>query len=311
LRPRFCAVRFWPMISKPCLMVGIGEILWDMLPGGKRLGGAPANFAYHAHALGARGIPVSRVGRDAAGKELLARLRAIGLSADAVASDRRRPTGTVDVELDSEGKPRYTIHSDVAWDHLRMSAPLRRLARDADAICYGTLGQRSRNSRAAIGDFIRSSRVGCLRILDVNLRQSFYGAGLIRRLLAESNVVKMNEEELPVVARLLGLRGTRITVMRRLAARYRLRLAALTRGAGGSILLAAGEVSENPGCRTRVADTVGAGDAFTAAMTIAFLRGEPLDRVNEYANRVASYVCSRMGATPPMPARLTAQRYFG
>ena len=299
------------MTPQPFVLVGIGEILWDMLPGGRQLGGAPANFAYHAHALGARGIPVSRVGPDAAGRDLLSRLEAIGLPAGGVETDGRWPTGTVDVQLDRTGKPRYVIHRRVAWDHLRISPPLRRLARSADAICYGTLGQRSRDSLAAISAFILSSRAECLRILDINLRQAFYSAGLIRRLLRESNVVKLNEDELPAVARVLTLRGSRAAILRRLAARYTLRLVAFTRGADGSILVAGDEVSQHPGCRTRIADTVGAGDAFTAAMTIAFLRGKPLDQVNDYANRVASYVCSQRGATPPMPERLTARRYFG
>ena len=293
------------------LLAGLGEILWDLLPAGKQLGGATANFAYHAHALGAEGVVVSCVGADQPGREIRAKLRRIGQSTRYVSTDPVHPTGSVDVRLDAAGKPRYVIHEHVAWDHLRLRPPLVELVRRADALCFGSLCQRSATSRATIQRLIRAAPPGCLRVFDVNLRQTFYSAALLRRLLGMSDVLKLNDEELPVIARLVGFRGSERQVMTRLISRYGIRTIALTRGSHGSQLVTASCTSMHPGFRVTVADTVGAGDAFTAALVIGLLRGEDLDRINDYANRVASYVCSRSGATPPMPRRLRGDVFFG
>ena len=288
------------------LIVGLGEILWDLLPAGKQLGGAPANFAYHAAALGARGAVVSRVGDDALGREVLARLDALGLDRSAVSVDPARPTGTVEVRLDAQGVPSYVIHEDVAWDFLPVSPQALSVCESAAAVCYGTLASRAPVSAEAIGELLAATPAGCLRVFDVNLRQSYYGAAVVRRLLALSNVVKLNDAELPVVAELLGLGGP--DPARALLERHDLRAVAVTRGGAGSRLYTPAGVSDHPGVPTTLVDTVGAGDAFTAALVLGLLDGHDPDRISTFATRLAAYVCSQPGATPPIPNDLRAAR---
>jgi len=280
------------------IVAGVGEILWDLLPDGKQLGGAPANFAYHARMLGAEAYPVSMVGNDPLGREILERLDAVGVSHEFIATDPAHPTGTVSVELEA-GIPRYVIHNDVAWDNLALTGHLLTLARRLDGMCFGTLAQRSPHSRAAIMGFIEATSPRCVRVLDINLRQQFYDAAIIEASLAHSQMVKLNDEELPVVAGVLGLApGTEDSLMEQLVLRYDLALVALTRGNNGSRLFTPEAISDHPGYRTTVADTIGAGDAFTAALLVGYLRGHVLDVINDEANRLASFVCSRIGAMP-------------
>jgi len=260
------------------LIVGIGEVLWDMLPSGKQLGGAPANFAYHANALGAEGIVVSHIGRDDLGKEIVRRLNALGLETPYVATDPQHPTGRVDVRLDSGGVPDYVIHAPAAWDFITADPELLDIAYQSAAVCYGTLAQRSPVSRDTIRTFLGRTRPGCLRVFDINLRQAYYTGALIRELLAVSTVLKLNDAELPVVAKILELEGDELSVARRLMADYPLRVVALTRGPNGSILFTPTETSDHPGVRVRVVDTVGAGDAFTAALVMGLLDGHDLER---------------------------------
>ncbi len=288
------------------VLVGIGELLWDLLPGGRQLGGAPANFAYHARALGAEGIPVSAVGADEPGRDARARLAELGLPDRWVASDPAHPTGAVDVALDARGAPRYTIREGAAWDHLPLTPDMLDLAGRADAVCFGSLGQRSPDARRSIRSFVSAARPGCLRVLDVNLRQAYFEAGLLRELLAASDVLKLNDEERPTLARLLGLPADEAGSLAALADRFHLKLVALTRGADGCLLLAGERRAEHPGFPARVVDTVGAGDAFTAAMVLNLLRGADLDAIASIANRVAAYVCTQAGATPPLPRELAA-----
>lgn len=289
------------------LIVGLGEVLWDLLPAGKQLGGAPAHFAYHAAALGARGAVVSRVGDDALGREVLARLDALVLDRSAVSLDADHPTGTVDVRLDAEGVPEYVIHENVAWDFLQASGPAQALCASADAVCYGTLASRSPVSGGSILELLRDTRADCLRVFDVNLRQSYYDEAVLRRLLDLSSVVKLNDAELPVIADLLGLDGP--DPAGRLFEQYRLRAVALTRGGSGSRLYTPTGVSDHPGGGAiTIADTVGAGDSFTAAIVLGLLDGHDPDRVNAFANRLAAHVCSMPGATPPISPELRAAR---
>ena len=289
-------------MAPPPTIVGIGEVLWDVLPAGKQLGGAPANFAYHAKALGADGVVVSRVGDDDLGREALRRLSQLGLDARHVGTDPDHPTGRVDVRLDARGVPSYVIHEDVAWDFLRATPDVIGLAGRADAVCYGTLAQRSPASREAIRTFVESTRPGCLRVLDGNLRQSYFDGQTVHGLLAASDVLKLNDEELPVVTRLLNVPGDGAEAIHALLRAYDLRLIALTRGPRGSALYARDRTSDCPGePPAEIADTVGAGDAFTAALVLGLLRGDDLDKINWTANRLASYVCSQHGATPPSP----------
>jgi fructokinase len=288
------------------LMIGLGEILWDLLPGGKQLGGAPANFAYHAHALGARGLPVSRIGDDELGREIVARLSDVDLPVEYVAVDADHPTGTVSVELDADGKPTYIIHENVAWDHLEATAKVLELAAAADAVCFGSLGQRHVDSRSTILRILAATRPDCLRVFDVNLRQDYYGAEILRGSLEHANVLKLNDEELPIVCGLVGIEGNERDMMDRLLLEFSLCLVAVTRGAEGAWLATVDEFVEVPGAQLEtIADTVGAGDAFTAAMVTGLLRGDGLETIATAANRLAAYVCTQPGAMPPPPAPRT------
>jgi fructokinase len=286
------------------VVIGLGEILWDLLPGGRQLGGAPANFAYHAAALGACAAVVSRVGRDPDGRAILARLARLGLGRRYVTVDPAHPTGVVEVAVDRGGKPRYTIREDAAWDHILFTPVLARLAPRADAVCFGTLSQRAPESRAALQQFLRRTRPNCLRIFDLNLRQSYFTPGLVRRLLSLSTVLKLNDEELPVLGRLLGLGGPARTLPDRILHAFPLHLLALTRGSRGSLLQSRSERHVEPVHPAVVADTVGAGDSFSAVLALGLLQGWPLARINRAANRLAAFVCSRRGATPALPASL-------
>jgi fructokinase len=281
------------------VIVGIGEVLWDLLPSGRQLGGAPANFAYHAQALGARSFVVSCVGNDEGGRDILARLAELGLDPRYVGVDGRHPTGTVDVQLDSSGKPTYIIHENVAWDHIRFNDGLAELAGRADAVCFGSLAQRSAGSRAAIGQFLKAVRADCLRVFDINLRQAYYSGEVVRESLALSNVLKLNDEELPIAAAMLGIRGTETEIVEEILGRFSLRALALTRGGRGSLLCTNEGRVEHPGYPVAaVADTVGAGDAFTAALTVGLLEGRKPDEIADFANRLAGYICTQHGATP-------------
>lgn len=286
--------------------VGLGEVLWDELPAGRQPGGAPANFAYHAAALGARAEVVSRVGADAAGRELVARLAGLGLGTAGIEVDPVAPTGTVTVRCDAAGQPAYVIHENVAWDHFAGEAAGRRAAAAADAICFGTLAQRGAVARASIRALVALARPGALRILDVNLRQHYHSRELIAGSLALANVLKLNETELPLLAELFALSGDEPAVVAALADRFALRAVAYTRGERGSVLFADGVLVEPPGLPVRVADTVGAGDSFTAAFALGLLAGWPLATIGARATAVAAYVCSQPGATPPLPAELRA-----
>ena len=289
--------------NKP-LVLGVGELLWDLLPSGKQLGGATANFAYHAYALGAEAFTVSRVGRDALGREILERLGSLGLRTDGISTDASAPTGTVDVALDPQGKPTFTIHENVAWDSLEASPEILAEAAQASAICFGTLAQRNPLTRAAIRAVLKAAPVGTLRIFDINLRQRFWSPELILESLAVANVLKLNDEELTVVAGLFGLSGNESDQLRQLAAQFQLKVVALTKGANGSVLLLDGELVSRPGSKLNVVDTVGAGDSYTAAMTIGLLGRQCPARILECAHRLADYVCTQPGAMPPLPPLL-------
>jgi fructokinase len=289
----------------PPLIVGLGEALWDVLPDGDHFGGAPANVALHAAALGAEAWLVSAVGQDARGDAALARLDAAGVRCGTVARLADRPTGVVRVTLDVAGHPVYDIAADGAWDYVPWSAAVRQLAERADAVAFGSLAQRAPTSRATIRRAVAATRASSWRLFDVNLRQSYYDAAVLAASLDLANAVKLNEEELPVVARLCGIRdGPPRDLLRALCDRFALRLAALTRGACGAVLVTPSEVCESTAPPTVVADTVGAGDAFTATLLIGILAGRSLDEVSRRANAVAAYVCSQPGATPAIPAEL-------
>ena len=291
-------------------IIGIGEVLWDVYPDAAHFGGAPANFACHAASLGAEAGMVSAVGADELGDRALDRLRRSDVGCRHVRRDPHHATGRVLVTLDDAGRPGYEFAPDTAWDHLEWSDDLAALATSCDAVCFGTLGQRSPGSRETILRFVEATPRIALRVFDVNLRQRFYDAGMIRSSLQIASAVKLNDEELPIVAELCGVRAvTPREMLNDLANAYDLRFAALTRGPRGSLLLAGGEEHEGPATPTNVVDTVGAGDAFTAALVLGVLRGLPLAAINHHANAVASYVCSQRGATPPLPQRLLSPEF--
>ena len=286
--------------GKP-LVIGMGEVLWDLLPAGKQLGGAPANFAYHAHALGAEALVVSRVGHDPLGGELLSRLQGVGLRTDGITTDPSAPTGTVSVTLDGQGKPTFTIHENVAWDLIEAVKQALDEASKANAICFGTLAQRNARARAAIRAIVQATPPTALRVFDINLRQHFWSREIILESLELADVMKLNDEELPIVAKLFGLSGDESNQMRQIAARFQLKAVALTKGANGSSLVVGNELVSRPGTKLTVVDTVGAGDSYTAALALGLLAGYSPVRILEQAHRIADYVCTQPGAMPPLP----------
>ncbi len=226
------------MSSQGFVIVGLGELLWDLLPGGRQLGGAPANFAYHASSLGDRGIVASRVGIDAPGREAIDRLEEIGLITSYVQRDEAHPTGTVLVQVDDKGQPCYTISENVAWDFLEWTDEWQKLAGAADAVCFGSLAQRTRQSKNTLRRFLEATRPDALRIFDVNLRQTFYSVETLDESLKLADAVKLNAEELPRVIESLGLDGgSEETRARRLIEAYDLELVCITRGGCGSLLV--------------------------------------------------------------------------
>ncbi|MFZ0774368.1 MAG: carbohydrate kinase [Candidatus Sulfotelmatobacter sp.] len=303
-------------LSQINTVVGLGELLWDLFPAGKQLGGAPANFAYITSLLGDEGIPASRLGADALGAEAIRRLQELGLSTEFIQSDGDHPTGTVKVQVDSTGQPCFEISESVAWDFFDSTPQWQTLAQQADAVCFGSLAQRSEGSRVTIRRFLLGTRPNAVRVFDVNLRQNFYNAQVIAESMKFATVVKLNHEELPRIMRLLELQDhskqdspeedrSEDDSARCLLSSYDLKLVCVTRGMNGSLLVSADAHSEHPGLRVKVADTVGAGDAFTAALVHGYLRATPLAQINETANRVGAWVASQPGATPaPKPGGL-------
>lgn len=285
-------------------IVAIGEVLWDLLPEGKQLGGAPANFTYHCRSLGADACLVTRIGDDDLGHEVLERFRLLGLPNETVQIDDDLPTGTVDVALSADGQPRFTIREHVAWDRITADTHSLAAAAEADAVCFGSLAQRSESSRAAVRALVAAAPPRALRLFDVNLRPPFIDGDVIADSLALANALKLNDQELTELARMFGLSSDVQRSLIQLADRFGLSLIALTRGANGSLLLEGGAWSDHPGHAVAVRDTIGAGDAFSAALVVGSLSGRPLPEINGHANAVAGYVCSQPGGTPRLPESL-------
>jgi fructokinase len=281
-------------------VVGIGEIVWDVFPEGTRLGGAPANFALDAAALGHNGIVASRIGEDEAGRKIRKRFDSRGLEARYLQYDGEHPTGTVDVELGENGVPSFTIHENAAWDYLEFTPDLAALAPKTDAVCFGTLAQRAENSRSTIQRFVADTPETALRILDVNLRQLYYDTADLKTSLELANVAKLSVDEWETLTAILSLPEAKQESIAALAETYGLRAVAITRSERGSVLYQGGEFFQHAGVSVDVVDTVGAGDAFTAALAVGLLEGRSPEDTNDFANRVASYVCSQAGATPDL-----------
>jgi fructokinase len=292
-----------PTGSNQPFVIGVGELLWDLLPAGKQLGGAPANFAYHAQGLGATALVVSRIGNDPPGREILDGLGRFGLRTDGIATDARAPTGTVSVALDAGGKPSFTIHENVAWDSMHADPEILDQACRADAVCFGSLAQRSPLSRAAIRAVLAAAPPSALRLFDINLRGRFWSREIILESLQLADVLKLNDEELAIIADLLDLAGDEADQMRRLAERFALKAVALTKGADGSVLLIGNELHCHPGSEIAIVDTVGAGDSYSAALALGLLAGDAPEQILQSAHRLADYVCTQPGAMPPLPPR--------
>jgi fructokinase len=297
-------------------VVGLGELLWDMFPADKQLGGAPANFAYISSLLGDRGVVASRVGQDDLGREAIARVKGLGLETSEIQTDPVHPTGTVEVTVDGAGQPKFEIKQSVAWDFLEWPSKWGTLARECDAVCFGSLAQRAPQSRETIQAFLQAARTksaAAVCVFDVNLRQSFHSAELLSGSARYAHIMKLNHEELPVVTKLFGYESPdEKTAARWLQRKFNLSLVCVTRGARGSLMMSESEETEHPGFQVKVADTVGAGDAFTAALVHHFLRGASLAEMSEAANQLGSWVASQVGAMPvPDQTRLEKLRAAG
>jgi fructokinase len=292
------------MPDETTVIVGIGEVLWDVLPSGKQLGGAPANFIFHSREIGGGEVQpllASCVGKDALGAEILARWEDLSLSGEFIAVDPVHPTGTVSVAVDSQGKPVFTIGENAAWDHLTESPQLRELAATADAVCFGTLAQRSPKSRKSIQAFLRQVEPDAIRILDVNLRAPFYSREVLYESLPLANILKLNDAELRILADMFSIAGGEDAVAADLMRRFPLRWIVLTKGEKGSVLYSAQRKFVHRGYPVPVVDSIGAGDAFTAAIAVGMIHNFPAEDLNDCANRLASFVCGKAGAMPSVP----------
>lgn len=288
------------------LVIGMGEALWDVLPEGKKIGGAPANFAYHVSQFGLPGHVVSAVGKDALGKEIIENFTSKGLNFHI--AEVPYPTGTVQVELDQVGVPQYDIKENVAWDNIPFTPELKDIASRTKAICFGSLAQRNIVSRQTISQFLDAMPVTAdsLVVFDVNLRQGFYNKEILCDSMDRCNILKINDEELITVSRMFGYPG--IDLQDKcwiLLGKYNLKMLLLTCGINGSYVFTPGKVSFQPTPKVDVADTVGAGDSFTAAFIASILKGDSVEEAHSKAVRTSAFVCTRNGAMPKLPAELT------
>ena len=288
-------------------IISFGEVLWDLFPDGERFGGAPANFACHAALLGGDVTMVSAVGDEKRGRKAIGILGGFGIDTNQVRVIPRTTTGSVGVEVDAAGKPKFTIHENAAWDQVAWSSELESAISGADAVYFGTLGQRSEVSRATIRRALALARsAGKMRILDVNLRAPFFDDNLIRDSVEGVSHLKLSDDELEAVAGACGisLDGAPADVLCQLRSRFRLHSVVMTRGAQGALFVSEEDVIDQPGVPAEVLDTVGAGDAFTAAFVLGILKGEKLEAVLRQACEKAAVVCSQPGAVPAGPQTL-------
>ena len=289
------------------IVIGMGEALWDVLPEGKKIGGAPANFAYHVSQFGLDSCAISAVGDDALGAELLENFNSKGVihSIETVPY----PTGTVQVEIDQAGIPQYDIKENVAWDNIPYTAKLEAIAQRTKAVCFGSLAQRNVVSRNTINRFLDAipEENKPLIVFDVNLRQGFYNKEILCNSMTRCNILKINDEELVTVSRMFGYPG--IDLQDKcwiLLGKYNLKMLILTCGINGSYVFTPGNVSFQPTPKVEVADTAGAGDSFTAAFIANILKGKSVSDAHKKAVETSAYVCTQQGAMPTLPAELTA-----
>lgn len=289
------------------IVVGMGEALWDVLPEGKKIGGAPANFAYHVSQFGLPSCVVSAIGDDALGKEIIENFTYKGL--DQLIAEVPYPTGTVQVEIDQTGIPLYDIKENVAWDNIPYTEHLDALAKRTKAVCFGSLAQRNVVSRETINHFLDTMPKDddSLIVFDVNLRQGFYNKEILCKSMQNCNILKINDEELITVSRMFGYPG--IDLQDKcwiLLGKYNLKMLILTCGINGSYVFTPGNVSFQPTPKVEVADTVGAGDSFTAAFIASILKGKSVTEAHTIAVKTSAYVCTQKGAMPILPPEYTA-----
>lgn len=288
------------------IVVGMGEALWDVLPEGKKIGGAPANFAYHVSQFGLPSCVVSAIGDDALGKEIIENFTSKGL--DQLIAEVPYPTGTVQVEIDQTGIPLYDIKENVAWDNIPYTEHLDALAKRTKAVCFGSLAQRNVVSRNTINHFLDTMPKDddSLIVFDVNLRQGFYNKEILCKSMQNCNILKINDEELITVSRMFGYPG--IDLQDKcwiLLGKYNLKMLILTCGINGSYVFTPGNVSFQPTPKVEVADTVGAGDSFTAAFIASILKGKSVTEAHSIAVKTSAYVCTQKGAMPILPPEYT------
>lgn len=289
------------------IVVGMGEALWDVLPEGKKIGGAPANFAYHVSQFGLPSCVVSAIGDDALGKEIIENFTSKGL--DQLIAEVPYPTGTVQVEIDQTGIPLYDIKENVAWDNIPYTEHLDALAKRTKAVCFGSLAQRNVVSRETINHFLDTMPKDddSLIVFDVNLRQGFYNKEILCKSMQNCNILKINDEELITVSRMFGYPG--IDLQDKcwiLLGKYNLKMLILTCGINGSYVFTPGNVSFQPTPKVEVTDTVGAGDSFTAAFIASILKGKSVTEAHSIAVKTSAYVCTQKGAMPILPPEYTA-----
>lgn len=285
------------------VIVGLGEALWDCLPDGSKLGGAPANFAYHASQFGNEAYAISAIGNDALGDQTLKEFEEKHLKYVMPRVDY--PTGTVQVELDEEGIPTYDIKQNVAWDNIPFTPEIENVAKHCGCVCFGSLAQRNKISRDTIHRFLDTTPMACLKIFDINLRQNFYTKEIIQDSLKACDILKINDEELVTIGRLFGYPGLDIeNKCYLILGKYNLKMLVLTCGTNGSYVFAPGVKSFQPTPKVEVDDTVGAGDSFTGSFASAILAGMPIKEAHKLAVEVSAFVCTQPGAMPKLPESL-------
>ena len=286
-------------------IVGLGEALWDVLPEGKKLGGAPANFAYHAgQFLGQENtLAISALGQDKLAEETIDSLKEHKLNY--LMPQVPYPTGTVQVTLDEQGIPTYDIKENVAWDNIPLTDDIEKVARNCRAVCFGSLAQRNVVSRETIYKFLDSTPADCVKIFDINLRQQFYSKEVIKESLRRCNILKINDEELVLIGRMFDYPGLDMeNKCWLILGKYNLDMLVLTCGTNGSYVFTPGAMSFRETPKVAVADTVGAGDSFTGSFCASILNGKPMEEAHRIAVEVSAYVCTQNGAMPTLPANL-------
>ena len=287
-------------------IVGLGEALWDVLPDGKKLGGAPANFAYHAAQFGLDTIAISALGEDKLAEETIEALKEHHLNY--LMPRVPYPTGTVQVTLTGEGIPTYDIKENVAWDNIPFNDEMMEIAKNARAVCFGSLAQRNVVSRENIHKFLDATPDDCVKIFDINLRQQFYTKEVIKESLKRCNILKINDEELVLIGRMFGYPGLDIeNKCWLILGKYNLDMLVLTCGTNGSYVFTPGQMSFQETPKVEVADTVGAGDSFTGSFCASILNGKPVPEAHKTAVQVSAFVCTQNGAMPTYPDTLVAK----